>query len=66
MVSRPHLYLVAMAAVADGDGTRYAHVEGVALAGRALQPLLRATRIKHRSHVAHDIEGIARILSQRS
>jgi len=62
MVSRPRFYVVGMAAVPDGDGTRYAHLEGVALAGRALQPLARATTFKHRRHVAHDVGGIERAL----
>ncbi|QYG91397.1 hypothetical protein HC251_02400 [Iamia sp. SCSIO 61187] len=65
MVSRPRLYVVAMAAApdpADPGRTRYAHMEGLALSGRALAPLLRVTRRRTRRHVASDVAGIERAL----
>jgi len=65
MVSRPHLYLVGMAAEAQGSRTRWAHLEGFAMAApRFLRPVLAATRWRHRRHVAHDIDGITRAVSQ--
>ena len=63
MVSRPHLYVVGMAAEPDPDDpgrTRYAHLEGIALRHRLLAPVARATRGQTRRHVRSDIAGIAR------
>lgn len=67
MVGRPPLYLVGMAAVADGDVTRYAHLEGLTAPGVPLlptlaRPVLRATRRFTRRHVHHDVDGIERAL----
>jgi hypothetical protein len=65
MVSRPRIYVVAMAAEPDPDDpgrTRYVHLEGLARGGRGLAPLLRATRWRSRRHVASDVAGIERAL----
>lgn len=64
MVSRPRLYAVGMAAVADGEVTRYGHLEGLAIPGRALSPLLPLTRRRHDRHVRSDVDGIERALRQ--
>lgn len=60
MVSRPQFYVVGMAAVPDGEGTRYGHLEG--MTRRMLHPLARATRFTHRRHVVSDVDGIERAL----
>lgn len=55
---RSRIYVVGMAAVADGDGTRYAHLEGVPFRWaprRLVQPIARMT-------VRADIHGIVRNL----
>lgn len=65
MVSRPRIYVVAMAAEPDPDDpgrTRYAHVEGITVRPRALA---RATRLRSRRHVASDVAGIERALGLR-
>ncbi|HMJ75997.1 MAG TPA: hypothetical protein VK507_08495 [Iamia sp.] len=65
MVSRPRLYVVAMAAEPDPDDpgrTRYAHLEGITVRPRALA---RATRWRTRHHVASDVVGIERALGLR-
>jgi hypothetical protein len=65
MVSRPRLYVVAMAAEPDADDpgrTRYVHVEGVTVRPRLLA---RATRGRSRHHVAADVAGIERALGLR-
>ncbi|HEX7131393.1 MAG TPA: hypothetical protein VF228_02405 [Iamia sp.] len=65
MVSRPRLYVVAMAAEPDPDDpgrTRYAHLEGVTVRPRSLA---RATRWRSRRHVASDVAGIERALGLR-
>ena len=67
MVSRPQLYVVGMAAEPDGSHTRFAHLEGVALpAARWARAPVRAvhalSRWRHRMHVPHDVEAIARHL----
>lgn len=64
MVSRPRLHVVGMAAVAAGPGTRYAHLEGTAVASRLLRPVLRATTVRHRRHVLSDVDGIERVLGR--
>jgi hypothetical protein len=57
MWSRWRLYVVGMAAVADGDGCRFGHLEGSALPGaRLLRPV---AGLAARS----DVAGIARILA---
>jgi hypothetical protein len=70
MVSRPQFYVVAMAAEPDGDGTRFAHLEGVALRhppwlAPAARPLLGLSRWRHRRHVPRDVDGIERALGLR-
>lgn len=66
MVSRPRLYVVGMAAAplpGDPERTHYLHMEGVPFAGRVLGPVARATRVRHRRHVAADVDGIERALA---
>ena len=63
MVSRPTLYVVGMAAVADGDGTHFAHLEGLSIPWRPLRPLLRLSRLKHRRHIRSDLDGIERAVT---
>jgi hypothetical protein len=71
MRSRPHAYVVVMAAEADGaGGTRLAHVEGVAVPtsrrlARLLRPVLAVSRWRHRHHLAHDLDNIERALAER-
>jgi hypothetical protein len=65
---RPQLYVVGMAAVPDGDGTLFGHLEGVVLpAPRWVSPLVRpilaVSRLRHRHHVPRDVDGIERLLS---
>lgn len=66
MVSRPRLYVVGMAAVPHGTSTRWGQLEGLVTRGRLLDPVLRATRPRHRRHVEHDIDGIARAVGALS
>lgn len=66
MVSRPRLYVVGMAAAplpGDPERTQYLHMEGLPFAGRVLGPVARATRGRHRRHVASDVDGIERALA---
>jgi hypothetical protein len=68
---RSALYVVGMAAVPEGNRTRFGHLEGVPLHGpRAVQALQRPvawiSRLRHRYHVPHDIDGIERVLGLRS
>jgi hypothetical protein len=65
MVSRPRLYVVAMAAEPDGDRTRFGHLEGIVGDRRYLRPLLALSRARHRRHVLHDLDGIERELGLR-
>ncbi|HEX8802845.1 MAG TPA: hypothetical protein VF743_01590 [Acidimicrobiales bacterium] len=70
MASTPTVHVVGMAAEAEGDRTRFAHLEGLAApgprAGRAaLRPLLALSRPLTARHVAHDVEGIARAVAAR-
>lgn len=63
MVSRPQAYVVGMAAEPDGERTRLAHLEGLAIAGpgwlRALaRPILAVSRWRHRRHVPKDLAGM--------
>lgn len=66
MVSRPGFYVVGMAAEAEGERTRWAHLEGVAIHVRwrplrwALRPILRVACWRHHRHVRNDVEGIVR------
>jgi len=62
MVSRPRFYVVAMAAEPDGDRTRFGHLEGIVGDTRYLRPFLALSRVRHRRHVAHDLDGIEREL----
>lgn len=67
MVARPRLYVVGMAAAplpGDRGRTHYLHMEGVPFAGRLLGPVARATRVRHRRHVASDVDGIERALAR--
>jgi hypothetical protein len=61
MVSTPRLYVVGMAAVPDGERTRFGHLEGFVVGG----PLLRLSRWRHRAHVARDLDGIERGVAAR-
>jgi hypothetical protein len=64
MVSRPHMYVVGMAAEPDGARTRWAHLEGIALGGPALlRPVLSLSNWRHRRHIGHDIDGIVRAVT---
>ena len=67
---RSPIYVVGMAAVAEGDRTRFGHLEGVPLRGPELvQGLLRpvawVSRLRHRYHVPHDVDAIERSLGLR-
>jgi hypothetical protein len=67
---RSPLYVVGMAAVAEGGRTRFGHLEGVPLRGpesvqRLLGPVAWVSRLRHRYHVAHDVDGIERSLGLR-
>jgi hypothetical protein len=67
MVTRPHAYVVGMAAEPDGEQTRFAVLEGLAFPAprwlrRPLQPLLAASRWRHRRHVPRDLAGFARFV----
>jgi hypothetical protein len=53
-------YVVGMAATPDGDGTHYAHLEGVPKRG------LRLARPLFRLMVASDVRAIARLVSRSS
>jgi hypothetical protein len=72
MVTRPRAYVVGMAAepTADGRGTRYAHIEGLApalprwLAPAAGWVLRKAVRLQGR-HVHRDVQGIVRAVTGR-
>jgi len=65
MVSRPRFYVVGMAAEPDGDRTRFGHLEGLVGDTRFLRPLLAVSRVRHRRHVAHDLDGIERELGRQ-
>jgi len=63
-------YVVGMAAVAEGDRTRFVHLEGVHVYGPKFarlvaRPLAWVSRLRHRRHVPHDIDGIERCLGLR-
>lgn len=68
---RSPLYVVGMAAAPEGDRTRFGHLEGVPLHGspsvQALQrPIAWVSRLRHRRHIPHDIDGIERSLGLRA
>jgi hypothetical protein len=74
MVARNGLYVVGMAAEPlDDDGsqvarTRYAQLEGLTVRGpgwvqRLARPALALSRGRHRRHVRHDVDGVARGVS---
>jgi hypothetical protein len=68
MVSRPQAYVVGMAAVAEGERTRFAHLEGMTFraprpVARLLAPVHRLSRWRHRHHIPHDVDGIERALT---
>ena len=63
-------YVVGMAAVPEGDRTRFVHLEGLNVHGpKALRyvarPLAWISRLRHRIHVPHDVDGIERCLGLR-
>ena len=65
------VYVVGMAAIPDGDRTRFAHLEGVPLSGprfvqRSLLPVAWVSRFRHRRHVPRDLDGIERGLAARA
>jgi len=67
---RSPVYVVGMAAVPEGDRTRFAHLEGVPLRGPRwlqllLQPVAHLSRWRHRHHIPHDLDGIERCLGLR-
>jgi hypothetical protein len=67
---RSPLYVVGMAAEREGERTRFGHLEGVPLHGpppvQTLQrPLAWISRVRHRRHIPHDIDGIERSLGLR-
>jgi hypothetical protein len=70
MVSRPQMYVVGMAAVAEGEHTRFALLEGVALSGpdrlqQLFRPVNAVSRWRHRRHLPRDVDGIERALGLR-
>jgi hypothetical protein len=70
MVARPQLYVVGMAAVPDGDRTRFALLEGIAIASSAslrsmLAPISAISRWRHRRHLPSDLDAIERALGLR-
>ena len=68
MVTRPRAYVVGMAAEPTADGaTSYAHLEGLAPAlprwlAPVARPLLVLSRLRHRRHTRHDVDGIERLV----
>jgi hypothetical protein len=65
---RPQVYVVGMAAIPEGDGTRFAHLEGVVLAAPGwaaplARPVLAVSRWRHRHHVPKDVDAIERVLA---
>jgi hypothetical protein len=67
---RSPLYVVGMAAVPEGDRTRFGHLEGVPLAGppwvqQLLRPVARVSRWRHSYHVPADVDAIERSLGVR-
>ena len=58
MRARGRLFLVGMAAVAEGDQTRFRHAEGVPLpGGRLLRPVVRRTSRADSRRIARLVEG---------
>lgn len=60
MVSRPQVYVVGMAAVPDGSGTRFAHMEGLAIPWSPMRPPLQWFARRQARHVRSDLNGIER------
>jgi hypothetical protein len=63
-------YVVGMAAVREGDRTRFAHMEGFHFRGPRwmqflLRPVARISRWRHGYHVPADVDGIERCLGLR-
>jgi hypothetical protein len=59
-----------MAAIPEGERTRFVHLEGVHVHGPRFarflaRPLEWVSRLRHRRHVPHDIDGIERCLGLR-
>jgi hypothetical protein len=70
MASRPQIYIVGMAAVPDGEHTRFAMLEGFSVpSGPAFRSLLAPVHAvsawRHRHHLPHDADGIERALNLR-
>jgi Polyketide cyclase / dehydrase and lipid transport len=68
---RSPIYVVGMAAVREGDRTRFGHLEGVPIRGpevvqRLLRPAAWISRARHRRHVPRDVDGIERCLGLRN
>lgn len=61
MVSSPRFYVVGMAAIPDGQRTRFGHLEGFAKGAR----LSRLVRQRQRRHVLRDLDGIERGVARR-
>lgn len=70
MVSRPQAYVVGMAAEPDGERTRFAHLEGLAIKmpwrfRAVLRPLLAGSRWRHQRHVRRDLAGMRRLVGAK-
>lgn len=68
---RPQLYVIGMAAEPHGNSTRFARLEGISLVTpptrRALaSPIHAISRWRHRRHLPHDVDNLARIVTARS
>jgi hypothetical protein len=61
MVSTPRLYVVGMAAMPDGDRTRFGYLEGFVVGG----PLSSLSRWRHQRHIPRDLDGIERGVARR-
>jgi hypothetical protein len=68
MTARPRIYVVAFAAVPEGDQTRFAHFEAYNIPGptwlrRVGTPALKLSAAAVGRHVHHDVNGIAAAVS---
>jgi hypothetical protein len=61
MVSTPRLYVVGMAAMPDGERTRFGYLEGFVVGG----PLSSLSRWRHQRHIPRDLDGIERGVARR-